>query len=231
VTGLPVLGSLPELDVHRRLAPPAVTETMRAMWWNALSNESRGVIVTITSSEKGEGKTTLTMMLSRRIAEDGGRVLVIDADLRRRGLTTVLGRKPRLPLEAVLKGGASLQNLVERDSSGVDCILADGSVSNPMTVLQSSAFRLLLADARSAYDVVFLDTPPVLRVTDAVILGKLSDHILFVVGAGLIPNDAVADAVQRFAVDDRPKLCTVLTRVPPGDLQTRDYFKGYGSVS
>ena len=230
VTGLPMLGSLPELDLRRQSPPTAVTETMRAMWWNALSNDSRGVVVTITSSETGEGKTTLTLMLSRRIAADGGRVLVIDADLRRRGLATALGQKPRLPLEAVLRGG-TLRDLVERDPSGIDYILADGSAQNPMFVLQSAAFRLLLADARGAYDAVFLDTPPVLRVADAVFLGKLSDHIVFVVGAGLMANDLVADAVERFAADDRQKIVTVLTRVPRGDLQTRDYFKGYGSVA
>lgn len=230
-TGLPMLGSLPELDVRRQPTPPAVTETMRAMWWNALSNDFRGVVVTITSSEIGEGKTTLTTMLSRRIAADGGRVLVIDGDLRRRGLAAALGRKPGVPLEAVLRIGTSLHDLVEHDPSGIDCILADGSVPNPMSVLQSSAFRLLLADGRSAYDVIFIDTPPVLRVADAVFLGKLSDHILFVVGAGLLPNDLVADAVQRFAADERQKMSTILTRVPRGDLETRDYFKGYGSVA
>jgi polysaccharide biosynthesis transport protein len=230
VTGLPMLGSLPELDLRRQSPPTAVTETMRAMWWNALSNDSRGVVVTITSSETGEGKTTLTLMLSRRIAADGGRVLVIDGDLRRRGLATALGQKPRLPLEAVLRGG-TLRDLVERDPSGIDYILADGSAQNPMFVLQSAPFRLLLADARGAYDAVFLDTPPVLRVADAVFLGKLSDHIVFVVGAGLMANDLVADAVERFAADDRQKIVTVLTRVPRGDLQTKDYFKGYGSVA
>jgi polysaccharide biosynthesis transport protein len=124
-----------------------------------------------------------------------------------------------------------LGDLVERDPSGIDYILANGSALNPMSVLQSPGFRLLLANGRCAYDVVFLDTPPVLRVADAVFLGKLSDHIVFVVGAGLIPNDLVADAVERFAPDDRQKIATVLTRVPRGDLQTRDYFKGYGSTA
>jgi capsular exopolysaccharide synthesis family protein len=229
--GLPVLASLPEVDGRRKLLPPSVTETVRAMWWNVLSHPSKGVVVIVTSSETGEGKTTLTALMSRRIAADGGRVLVIDADLRRRGLGAAFSTAPKVPLEAVLRGDVPMRDAIWRDVSGVDCFLPDASVDNPIAVFQSAVFRNLIESSRSTHDVVFLDTPPVLRVADALFLSKLADHVLFVVGAGRTSTDLVSRAIGRFAPEERSKVITVLTRASSGDLQTADYFKGYGRTT
>jgi capsular exopolysaccharide synthesis family protein len=226
-TGLPVLASLPEVDWRRKPVPQLVTETVRAMWWNVLSNPSKGVVVTITSSETGEGKTTLTAIMSRRIAADGGRVLVIDADLRRRGLGAAFSTSPKVPIEAVLRGEVPMSDAICRDVSGVNCFLPDASVDNPISVFQSAAFRQLIETSRSTYDVVFLDTPPVLRVADALFLSKLADHILFVVRAGRASTDLVSGALARFPPEERSKVITVLTRVSRSNLRTGDLYMGY----
>jgi succinoglycan biosynthesis transport protein ExoP len=225
-TGLPVIASLPELT--RQGKPiPLVTETVRAMWCNVLSRPSQGVVITVTSSDQGEGKTTVTAMMSRRIAADGARVLVIDADLRRRGMGLKLKALPKIPMDAVLAGKAPLSEAIYHDVSGVDYFLPDASVENPIAVLQSPAFRHLIETSKASYDVVFLDAPPVLRVADPLILAKLSDHILFIVGAGSASADLVSDAVARFAADDRRKVVTVLNRVAKVDLWAGNYYSGY----
>ena len=96
-----------------------------------------------------------------------------------------------------------------------------------MRVLASDRFKALLAESKSNYDFVVLDSPPVLRVADAVLLAKLCQHILFIVGSGRVPGELVVEAVQRFSEEDRGKIIPLLTRVRPSEMNPRDYFGGY----
>jgi capsular exopolysaccharide synthesis family protein len=245
ITGLPVFGSLPEVTKSARrnvlmLNAPAKTatlfdETLRAIWLTLRSDVQSlkgGTSVIVTSSEVGEGKTTVATTLARRIAADGYKVLLIDADLRRPRLASVFKMHAQFSLEAVLKGAATLDKAVMHDATfGVDCLLAEGNTVNPMRVLSSDEFKALLIEAKRSYDFVVLDSPPVLRVTDAVIMASLCQHVLFIVGAGRVPGDAVGKAVNRFALEDRSKIITLLTRVRPGDMDKSDYFGGYENAS
>ena len=186
-------------------------------------------MVVVTSSEIGEGKTTVAAALARKTAADGYRVLLIDADLRRPRLAAAMNLRPEKTLEAVLNGSATLNEAVLRDPQfGVHCLLSQGNVANAMRVLASDRFKALLAESKAAYDFVVLDSPPVLRVADAVMLAKLCRHILFIVGSGRVPGELVIEAVQRFSEEDRGKIIPLLTRVRPSEMNPRDYFGGYG---
>jgi capsular exopolysaccharide synthesis family protein len=237
VTGLPAFGCLPEVrkSGNRDILAPAktaalVTETLRAMWlaMQSQAREGEGAMVVVTSSEIGEGKTTVAAALARKTAADGYRVLLIDADLRRPRLAVAMNLRPEKTLEAVLKGSATLSEAVIRDPQfGVHCLLSQGNIANPMRVLASDRFKALLAESKSNYDFVVLDSPPVLRVADAVLLAKLCQHILFIVGSGRVPGELVVEAVQRFSEEDRGKIIPLLTRVRPSEMNPRDYFGGY----
>ena len=105
VTGLPAFGSLPDFkrDILESQTGSLVTETFRAMWLAMHSPQNEGTVILVTSSESREGKTTIALALARRFAGDGFRVLLIDADLRRPRLATLLELRPGGYLESGTK--------------------------------------------------------------------------------------------------------------------------------
>ena len=230
VTGLPVFGSLPEFKQSRGrdiLAVSPITETFRAMWITLRPRQREGVAILVTSSETGEGKTTVALGLARRFASDGFRVLLIDCDLRSPGLATLLKRQPEPSIETMLNG--VVQGTISTVEPGFDCLLADGSIENPVKILSSDRFERLLADYRQVYDFVILDSPPVLHVADPLLLAKLCQHIIFLVQSGCVSNELVSEATQRFTEEDRAKMLTLLTRVRHSHMDGRDYYSGYAA--
>ena len=244
MTGLPVFGSLPEVPRSARrdtllLQAPVKTsalfdETLRGIWLTLRSNVDTlkgGTSVIVTSSGVGEGKTMVATTLARRIAADGYRVLLIDADLRRPRLGSIFKLRPQHFLETVLNSAVTMNDAIVHDSLfGVDCLLTEGTSKNPMRLLSSDTVKALLAEAKIAYDFIVLDSPPVLQVTDSVILARLCQHILFIVAAGHVSGEIVGKAVNRFGEADRSKIITLLTRVQPGYLDRSDYFGGYEHI-
>jgi len=139
--------------------------------------EGRGRCVMITSASGGEGKTTLAAQLAVRCAEAGASTVLIDADLRR----ATLGRLFEVPecpgLSDVLRGDASLEDALVPISQVGGCQLlpAGSPESNPNRILRGKAFGPMLERLRRSFDVVIVDTSPVLPVPDALILGRFAD--------------------------------------------------------
>ena len=222
-TGLPVFGSLP--DFKRSRGGPLVAETFRAMWVAMRREQNEGTAILVTSSETGEGKTTIAMTLARRFADDGFRVLLIDADLRRPRIASILDLSHYNELGLVLRRQGGI------GAWSCDCKWSGLSVSlrasNPVKVLSSDRFVELLSASRRTYDYVILDSPPVLHVADPIVLAKMCQHIIFIVQAGRLSDELVREATQRFAEEDRAKMVTLLTRVPSRYLKSQDYYSGY----
>ncbi len=235
-TGLPVVGSLPNLNNLTGRTAPIVVETLRGIWLGIRgSTDARqggGTTVVITSSDVGEGKTTVAAAMASRIASDGFRVLLVDADLRRPRLSTsLLLQSVESPLEPMLAAVPAFASVISSDrESGLHCLFARGGTENPMRVLLSEEFKALLAASRQVYDFVILDSPPVLRVADALLLAKVSQHVLFVVEAGRMSGELVAEAIHRFPDEDRAKISTLLTQVRPSNLTKADYYGGYAPL-
>jgi polysaccharide biosynthesis transport protein len=226
-TGLPVAGSLP--DFNRNGEAPFVRETIRAMGVAMLPDSNEGCVVLVTSSEMEEGKTTVAAALACRFSEDGYKVLLIDADLRRPRLAKKfrLIHDERLALEAVLNGDISLDEAVCRVTPNLHCLLSAGS-TNPVKSL-GSGFDHLVANGKQHYDFVIVDSPPVLHVADPIMLAKWCQRILFIIQSGLVPNIMIREAIRRFADHDRAKMMIVLTRVRRKQLDNRFYYSGYNS--
>lgn len=140
-------------------------------------HDGRGRCVLITSAVGGEGKTTLAAQLAVRCAEAGASTVLIDADLRR----ATLGRLFEVPdcpgLSDVLRGDATLEDaLVPINQVGGCQLLPAGSPeANPNRILRGKNFAPMLERLRKTFDVVIIDTSPVLPVPDALILGRLAD--------------------------------------------------------
>jgi uncharacterized protein involved in exopolysaccharide biosynthesis len=122
VTGLPMFGALPEFkkatsgDMLTLRAEPQVRETFRGMWLAMRPPQNDGVAILVTSSEVNEGKTTVAAALAQRFADDGFRVLLIDADLRRPQLAKILKLRSEGSLESVLSGAQTLEEAVAHDA-------------------------------------------------------------------------------------------------------------------
>ena len=230
VTGLPAFGSLPDFkgNMLATRTGSQVTETFRAMWLAMRSPQNEGKAILVTSSEISEGKTTIATALARRFADDGFHVLLIDADLRRPQLEKTQKLRPKYYMEDLLRGAATLEEaVVYNPEPGFNYLLANGSLDNPVKVLSCDRFKQLLTASRQTYDFVILDSPPVLHVADPVLIASLCQHIVFIVEAGRVPGELVAEATRRFTEEDREKMFTLLTRVRPDHLDKRDYYSGY----
>jgi succinoglycan biosynthesis transport protein ExoP len=209
-TGLPVLALLP--SVPSRIRPEEYV--LRRPWslfnealrstWAALSLSPDGPIgkvVVITSSVPDEGKTAYGLSLARSLASDGHRVLLIDGDLRRPGVAGSLGPSKDGRLGDLLAGRIGLQEAIETDEqSGADYIGSQSHDRHPQDLLSSRRMMLLLDEARALYDVVIVDTPPILVAADAALVAKYADRCLFFIRWGATSREHVASALNRLAL-------------------------------
>jgi capsular exopolysaccharide synthesis family protein len=211
---------------------PDFSETLRSLGVSLRPVAREGAeLVLVTSSEVGEGKTTLATTLAETYAGDGFRVLLIDADLRRPKVAATFGLQPAQTLEAVLAGKVNwTEAVVPRQESGLHCLLASGSARNPVSAINSPHFATMIEESKQRYDYVILDSPPILRVADPLLLARYCHHILFVVRAGFARADLVSQAAQRFPVEERPKVRGLLTGVKHQDLDSGGYYGGYGMI-
>lgn len=238
---VPCLGALPALRRRRLRRGPApllddhrdgAVETLRAMRFSiqamATAKAGSAVSVLVTSSGIGEGKTTVAASFARLCAADGQRVLLVEADLRRPRLACTLGLQPNPEFTAVLSDMDSLANAVHVDpGSGLHYLIAERGVSNPQELLRSNGFASLLLQARRSYDLVVLDSPPVLHVADPLLIAGLTDVILFAVRWERTPRTLVAEGLRRIPETSHGRVATVLTQVPADRLGREDHYAGY----
>ncbi len=238
-TGLANVGSLPFIASHADfnmvdltvLKPhSALSETLRGLrvGTHTVGGSSQDGVLLVTSTELGEGKSSTAAALARRAAADGLRVIFIEADMHRPGVSKVLQVQPVPSLETVLQGRGGFWHILPTDPrSGLHCLLSDGSSANPYALLQSPRFSALVAHARKAYDLVVIDSPPVLHVADPVLLSQFADTILFTVRADSTPIALVMEALHRFPREARAKVMTVLTHARVSRYHPQGSYHGY----
>lgn len=152
-------------------------------------------VISLTSSGPGEGKTSTTSNLAIVAAQAGKRVLIIDADL----------RKPQIHIRFRASNLYGLSNVLTRETSLDEAIVQSGSPNlfllpsgpippNPSEILSSRAFRELLESCRQTYDLVLVDTPPVLAVADALIVTPHVDGTILVVDSQATNRKAALQA-------------------------------------
>jgi polysaccharide biosynthesis transport protein len=146
---------------------------------------SRGTppkVILITSSLPGEGKSTLSLNLAGVFAQQGGRVLLVDADLRTSTLQRRLGFNEKQGLSSALSSESVTPTPRKLEQIPNLSVLFGGSIPPfPSELLGSKRMHELLAKWRNEYDFIFIDSPPVLPVTDAIILSQIADATLLVV--------------------------------------------------
>jgi capsular exopolysaccharide synthesis family protein len=151
-------------------------------------------VVAVTSSARGEGRTTIAANLALTAARDGREVALVECDVRRPSLAGVLDLAPRAGLAEVVQGQADLPQALCR--SGSLSILTAGYAADPGAVLRSPRLVAALESLRGSHALVLLDAPPVLAFADAGRLAAAADGVLLVVRAGTTPRQVVRMAVE-----------------------------------
>ncbi len=157
--------------------------------------------VAVSSAGGGDGKTTTAINLAGALAQaPEGRVLLIDADLRRSSAMSYLGLDDpagRGFVDAILHAGVSLEAVVQRCPQFNLAVLPAGSPpSAPYEVLKSPRLEHLLDEARRRYDYIVLDTPPLIPFPDCRLIGKYADGFLIVVQAHQTPRKLIGEALE-----------------------------------
>jgi capsular exopolysaccharide synthesis family protein len=187
-------------------------------------------LIMVTSAVAGEGKTTIASNLALAFSQLG-RVLLIDADLRRPSVATQFGIDRQRPgLTELCDGSATAQECILRlgEDETLDLLTAGGAPSGALELLESKRFRGLLTKLTSVYDRIIIDCPPVLPVSDALVLANQCDALVFVVKADSTPVLQVNRALQQLR--RCPALLTgvVLNQVDVEKLASYgDYGGGY----
>ncbi len=238
---------LPRLVSHHGIVPDDVgselvmvndvqsssAESYRKLMTNLMYSSSQpGLhVVVVTSASAGEGKTTTVSNLAVAFAQQGRRVVLIDADLRRARIHDVFALSLAPGLTDVLVGNATLEQGIHPSGiAGLNVIPAGTLPPNPLEFLGGERMHELLASLRERFDVVLIDTPPVLITADAALMGVQADGVVIVVRAGKSDRVATRRAVEQIVNLGGRMLGAVLNdpdaRTPRQSRYSEEYY-GY----
>jgi polysaccharide biosynthesis transport protein len=227
---LPLLGLIPAIRGDRvpvltEAVPHDFGEAFRSLRTSLVftSGSEQTRIVAVTSSQPLEGKTTTAANLALAVALGGSRVLLIDADMRRPGLHKTLGIQNGTGLSHLLVGHARVRDVIQRTPEpNLLVITAGRTPPNPSELLGSERMMSFLANLQSGpFDWVIIDTPPVLAVTDAVILAPRVSGVVFVIGSEMTRRVHSERALETLRASQPRALTGVLNRV---DFDRNKYY-------
>lgn len=185
--------------------------------------------IILSSLSPGEGKTITAANLAVALAQAGKRVILAGCDMRKPTLHRYFGISNKSGLTNVLAGQSTLEAELRPTSQDNLQVLDCGPIPpNPSELLSSSAMERVLKEMEQMADVVLLDTPPVLAVSDAISLAEKADGTLLVVDSGTVRRELVQEAKERFAAMEKRVLGVVLNNVKVGGLGNYYYYY-YGS--
>jgi succinoglycan biosynthesis transport protein ExoP len=172
-------------------------------------------IILVTSCIPGEGKTTLTMDLAVAFAQHNKKVIVIEADMRRPRIKHVVDVPSKAGLSNVLAGSLTSDEAILHGVhvAMLDVLPAGPRPPMPSEILGSAAFDELLEELRLQYDIVLIDSPPALLVTDAVAMSAKTDAVLWVAQAGVITRPQLARAAELIERNRIPVIGFVVNRM------------------
>ena len=211
-TGLRCVGSIPAVKQSRSQImanyifdnPNSVTtEALRSLKTVLTLNQKHLDqplnVLGVTSSLPGEGKYNLSLWMARLNALSGKRVLLIDCDLRRPNIHNLMRYKNNLSLVEYLSGQMPLEDVLCQDErTGLDLILGRSVANTALDLLSSERMDELMKRARAEYDLVVLDTPASLAVSDPCILAEYADHMIYAVHWDKTPREIVTSGVKQF---------------------------------
>lgn len=234
-TEAPVVGSIPA--VRRDRGKPffnggsPAEEAFRRLRTTFLSrgNDRDLQTVLVTSAVRGEGKSAVVANFGRVIAQSGRRVLVVDADLRLPSLSKAMGAQDAVGLTDVLRGMAPGAAIRPLDGTSLFVLPAGRSTANPVEVLASEDMRELIGELERSFDVLLIDSPALLAVSDPLVLVPHVQSVLFVVSYGRARREDVRSASEQL-MQMNPRSVSILVNRSKDETRY-GYGYGYSAVS
>jgi len=228
----PLLGILPELsetgtDRDEMLAAAHSIHQVRVSL--QARSEPGTQTYLITSAAAGEGKTSLTLSLGLSFAVSKQRTLVIDADLVGRHLTAKLDMQGVDGLHEALETGR-IESLLQRTDDGLFVLTAGKAAAQHAYAMPASAFRKLLTEARRHFDVILIDSGPILGSVEAAVLAQEVDGVIFAITRGQKQRN-VSQAMSRLAALKVKIVGLIFNRAKPEDFRRSPYGSSYRSMS
>lgn len=218
---LPLLGTVPKVDeVMAQFNDPksSVSESFNSLR-TSLSLSSRSGVphaLMVTSTQEGEGKSTICYGLAQGLAKLGRTVVVIDADLRRPNVHNLFGMSNREGASNILSGSRTIDDVVQRNAGpNIDIIAAGPVPPDASELLAAGALRTVIETLKARYDHVLVDSAPVLGLADAPLVGNSVDGMLYVIETARTSVRAVQNAIARLQQADTPLVGVVLSRFDP----------------
>lgn len=229
-TGLPILGVVPSSDTPTEdLADPksfqsdAYSSVRTSL--SLLSRSGLPRTIMFTSTQQGEGKSTACQALALSLARLSRRVIIVDVDLRRPNVHRLFNIPNRQGLSNLISGQISLADAIRTtDNGNIDLIVAGDIPPNPTELMGSPQVRTLLNDLQATYDVVLVDSAPVLGLADAIILSSEVEATVYVIESGRNTPRTVQASLSRLAQGGGSIAGAVLVKFDPGR-----FGYGYGT--
>lgn len=241
--GAPLLGVLPMLSQakHRIMAdaperdlavfkdPTSLAaEACRSIRTNMMfiSAQKEFALFSVTSPGPQDGKTTVAINLAVTMAQAGGKILLIDADMRRPRVHKSFGLKSDKGISNVMAGDLKLDDVICRSEvPNLDVLPCGPTPPNPAELLHTERFKQILAQCRGSYDRVVIDSPPIGPVTDPAVIGSITDGVVLVMRSGHTTREA-AQFSRRQLTDAGARILGLV--INQTDRKGSGYGYGYG---
>lgn len=206
-----------------------VTESYKLLRTNLnfINFQNKYQVILFTSGAKEEGKTTTICNLAITLAQSGKRVLLIDADLRLPRVGKIFDIKENQPgLSNMLVEGLILDSVLNKVNNleKFDILTAGDQQVSPTELLNSDAFEKMILACRKEYDIILIDTPPVLNFADASIVARVTDGEILVVAANETKKSVIVEAKKNIDKVGGVLLGVVLTKVK---FKKNSHYYGY----
>jgi succinoglycan biosynthesis transport protein ExoP len=238
---IPAKGRIPTITYLAEKSTSAAAEAVRNLRTSVLMSnvDNPPQVIMMTSSLPAEGKTTTAIALSQNLAGLGKRVLLIEGDIRRRTFSAYFPDATKRPgiLSVIAQFGkederakASTldQAVFTPEILGIDVLMGEKSSINAADVFASGAFGDFMKAARAEYDYIIIDTPPVLVVPDARVIGPYADAIIYVVNWDKTTKAQVTEGLRQLSSVNIKVTGLALTQIDPKGMKRYGYGKGYG---
>jgi capsular exopolysaccharide synthesis family protein len=203
-------------------------EACRSIRTNMLfiSAQKEFSLFSVTSPGPQDGKTTVAINLAVTMAQAGGRILLIDTDMRRPRVHKSFGLKSDRGISNVIAGDVPLKDAIHKSEvPNLDILPCGPTPPNPAELLHTERFRQILVECRGSYDRVILDSPPIGPVTDPAIIGSATDGVVLVLRAGHTTREATKFARRQLGDAGARILGLVINQT---DRKGGRYGYGYG---
>ncbi|MCK5731693.1 MAG: CpsD/CapB family tyrosine-protein kinase, partial [Tenericutes bacterium] len=154
-------------------------------------------VIQTTSATPQDGKTTTAINLAGVYAEKGKKVIILDFDLRRPKIQRAFHKSNDVGFYDFITEDKNIHDLIIHDESGIDLLLTGHRLSYPHIMLQSQKVINMIDELRNEYDYIVIDTPPVLSVTDALVVSKYVDGVLYVAAYNQTRKDNAKAGLQQ----------------------------------